>query len=87
LAKVWKDAGKREADLVEFQGKIDALLKDVKELEEEVDGLKEGMTGKYLEGFRAALAQVKVLFPYLDEGVLSQVSFKRKVEGGKLVPL
>jgi hypothetical protein len=87
LAKVWKDAGKREADLGELQGRIDALLKDVKELEGDVDGLKEEVAGKYLEGFGAALAQVKVLFPNLDEDVLLQASFLKKVEDGKLVSL
>ncbi|MCI78472.1 hypothetical protein A2U01_0099742, partial [Trifolium medium] len=43
------------------------------ELEDTVEGLKQSMVDKYVEGFRSSLAQVKVLFLDLDQGVLAQV--------------
>jgi hypothetical protein len=58
---------------------------EVVELEESNNALKEAMGEKYAEGFAAALDQVNVLFPDLDEVVLSQVDLLKFVEDGKLV--
>jgi hypothetical protein len=63
----------------------DRLNGDVKELEDENDGLKEQMAGKYVDGFNAAMEQVRVLFPDLDGDLLAQIDFVKKVEDGKLV--
>jgi hypothetical protein len=58
---------------------------EVVELEESNNALKDAMGEKYAEGFAAALDQVNVLFPDLDEAVLSQVDILKFVEDGKLV--
>jgi hypothetical protein len=58
---------------------------EVVELEESINALKDAMGEKYAEGFAAALDQVNVLFPDLDEAVLSQVDLLKFVEDGKLV--
>jgi hypothetical protein len=58
---------------------------EVVELEESNNALKDAMGEKYAEGFAAALDQVNVLFPDLDEAVLSQVDLLKFVEDGKLV--
>jgi hypothetical protein len=58
---------------------------EVVELEESNNALKDAMGEKYAEGFVAALDQVNVLFPDLDEAVLSQVDLLKFVEDGKLV--
>jgi hypothetical protein len=43
------------------------------------------MAGKYVAGFRAAIEQVRALFPDIDGDVLAQAYFLKKVENGKLV--
>jgi hypothetical protein len=43
------------------------------------------MAGKYVEGFKFALEQVRVLFPDIDVEVLAQADFLKKIEDGKLV--
>jgi hypothetical protein len=43
------------------------------------------MAGKYVDGFNAAMEQVRVLFPDLDGDILAQIDFVKKVEDGKLV--
>jgi hypothetical protein len=58
---------------------------EVVELEESNSALKDSLGEKYAEGFAAALDQVKVLFPDLDEAVLSEVDLLKFVEDGKLV--
>jgi hypothetical protein len=58
---------------------------EVVELEESNNALKDAMGEKYAEGFAAALDQVNVLFPDLDEAVLSQVDLLKFVEDRKLV--
>jgi hypothetical protein len=58
---------------------------EVVELEESNNALKDAMGENYAEGFAAALDQVNVLFPDLDEAVLSQVDLLKFVEDGKLV--
>ncbi|MCI84121.1 hypothetical protein A2U01_0105397, partial [Trifolium medium] len=45
----------------------------------------QSMADKYVEGFRSSLAQVKVLFPDLDQGVIAQADPLKRVEDGKLV--
>jgi hypothetical protein len=47
--------------------------------------LKDSLGEKYAEGFAAALDQVKILFPGLDETTLSEVDLLKFVEDGKLV--
>jgi hypothetical protein len=86
LVKIWKDAGQRDDDMSKLQAATDRLDGDLKELEEENDELKEDMAGKYVAGFRAAIEQVKALFPDIDGDVLAQADFLKKVEDGKLVP-
>jgi hypothetical protein len=58
---------------------------EVVELEESNNALKDAMGEKYAEGFAAALEQVKVLFPGLDEDLLSQADLLKFVEDGKLI--
>ena len=85
LVKIWKDASKRDEDMSTLQAAAERLDGDLKELEEN-DELKEDMAGKYVAGFRAAIEQVKALFPDIDGDVLAQADFLKKVEDGKLVP-
>jgi hypothetical protein len=85
LVKIWKDAGERDADKARLQGAADRLDGDLKELEEENDGLKEAMAGQFVSGFQSAIEQVRVLFPDIDSDTLAQVDFLKKVEEGKLV--
>jgi hypothetical protein len=85
LVKIWKDAGARDIDMSQLQSAADRLAGDIKELEGKIDALKEQMADKYVEGFAAAMAQVRVLFPDLDGDALGQVDFLKKVEDGKLV--
>jgi hypothetical protein len=85
LVKIWQDAGKRDADISQLQSAADRLHGDLRELEEEIDNLKEQMAGKYVDGFNAAMEQVRALFPGLDGDALAQIDFLKKVEGGKLV--
>jgi chromosome segregation ATPase len=85
LVKIWQDAGKRDADISQLQSAADRLHGDLRELEEEIDNLKEHMAGKYVDGFNAAMEQVRALFPGLDGDALAQIDFLKKVEGGKLV--
>jgi hypothetical protein len=54
-------------------------------LDAENDELKEGMAGKFVTGFQAALEQFRVLFPEIDGDVLAQADFLKRVEDGKLV--
>jgi hypothetical protein len=86
LVKIWKDAGRRDDDMSKLQAAADRLDGDLKELEEENDELKEDMAGKYVAGFRAAIEQVRALFPDIDGDILAQADFLKKVEEGKLVP-
>jgi hypothetical protein len=58
---------------------------EVVELEESNSALKDSLGEKYAEGFAATLAQVKVLFPDLDEAILYEVDLLKFVEDGKLV--
>jgi hypothetical protein len=58
---------------------------EVVELEERNSALKDSLGEKFAEGFAAALDQVKVLFPDLDEATLSEVDLLKFVEDGKLV--
>jgi hypothetical protein len=85
LVKIWKDAGKRNDDISQLQSVADRLDGDLKELEDENDALKEQMASKYVEGFKAAMEQVRALFPNLDGEALAQIDFLKKVEDGKLV--
>jgi hypothetical protein len=85
LVKIWKDAGRRDDDMTQLQAATDRLNGDLKELEDENDALKEQIAGKYVDGFAAAMAQVRVLFPDLDGDTLARVDFMKKVEDGKLV--
>jgi hypothetical protein len=43
------------------------------------------MAGKYVDGFNAAMEQVRALFHDLDGELLAQIYFVKKVEDGKLV--
>jgi hypothetical protein len=43
------------------------------------------MADKYVDGFQAAIEQVRVLFPDIDGDVLAQADFLKKIEDGKLV--
>jgi hypothetical protein len=85
LVKVWRDAIKRDEEMAAFNAATERLNGDLKDLEEENDELKAGMAGKFVDGFRAALEQIKVLFPDIDDEVLAQADFLKKVEDGKLV--
>jgi hypothetical protein len=85
LVKAWKYAGKREEDISQLQAAADRLDGDLKELEDENDALKEQMAGKYVDGFKAAMEQVRALFPCLDGDIFAQIDFLKKVEDGKLV--
>jgi hypothetical protein len=67
-----------EDDVVGFE-------EEIVELEESNGALKDSLGEKYAEGFAAALDQVKVLFPDLDEATLSEVDLLKFVEDGKLV--
>jgi hypothetical protein len=58
---------------------------EVVELEESNSALKDSLGEKYVEGFAAALDQVKVLFPGLDEATLSEADLLKFVEDGKLL--
>jgi hypothetical protein len=58
---------------------------EVVELEESNSALKDSLGEKYAEGFAAALDQVKVLFPGLDEATLSEADLLKFVEDGKLL--
>ncbi|MCI94069.1 hypothetical protein A2U01_0115367, partial [Trifolium medium] len=57
------------------------------ELEEVNEGLKQSMADKYVVGFRSSAAQVKALFPDIDQETLAQVDPLKKIEDGKLVSL
>jgi hypothetical protein len=59
---------------------------EVVELEESNAALKDALGEKYAEGFFAALEQIKVLFPGLDEATFNQADIMKVVEGDKLVP-
>jgi flagellar biosynthesis chaperone FliJ len=85
VVKIWKDANKRDDDMSKFQAAVERLDGDLKELEEENDELKENMASKYVVGFQAAIEQVRVLFPEIDDDVLAQADFLKKIEDGKLV--
>jgi hypothetical protein len=67
-----------EDDVAEFE-------EEIVELEKSNSSLKHSLGEKYAEGFAAALEQVKVLFPGLDEATLSEVDLMKFVEDGKLV--
>jgi hypothetical protein len=58
---------------------------EVVELEENNAALKDALGEKYAEGFSAALEQVRVLFPDLDEATLGQADLLKVVDGDKLV--
>jgi chromosome segregation ATPase len=85
LVKIWRDATKRDEEISVLHAAADRLNGDVKELEDENDSLKEQMAGKYVDGFNAAMEQVRALFPDLDGELLAQIDFVKKVEDGKLV--
>jgi hypothetical protein len=59
---------------------------EVVELEESNTALKDALGEKYAEGFFAALEQIKVLFPGLDEATINQADIMKVIEGDKLVP-
>jgi uncharacterized protein YukE len=85
LVKIWKDASGRDDEMSKLHAAAERLDGDLRELEAENDELKEGMAGKFVAGFQAALEQVRVLFPEIDGDVLTQADFLKKVEDGKLV--
>jgi hypothetical protein len=58
---------------------------EVVELEESNAALKDALGEKNTDGFAAALEQIRVLFPGLDEEILGQADFLNVVEDGKLV--
>jgi phage host-nuclease inhibitor protein Gam len=64
---------------------VERLSREVKELEDEADDLKEDMEGQYVGGFRSVIEQVQVLFPDIDGDVLAQADFLKKIQDGKLV--
>jgi hypothetical protein len=43
------------------------------------------MASKFVDGFQAAIEQVRVLFPDIDGDVLAQADFLKKIEDGKLM--
>jgi hypothetical protein len=71
--------------LVMAEDDVAGFEEEIVELEESNDALKDALGEKYAEGFAAALEQVKVLFPDLDEATLSEVDLLKFVEDGKLV--
>jgi chromosome segregation ATPase len=85
LVKIWRDATRRDEEMSALNAATERLNGDLKELEAENDELKEGMAGKFVTGFQAALEQVRVLFPEIDGDVLAQADFLKRVEDGKLV--
>jgi hypothetical protein len=85
LVKIWRDATKRDEEMSALNAATERLNGDLKELEAENDELKESMAGKFVDGFQAALEQVKILFPEIDGDVLAQADFLKRVEDGKLV--
>jgi hypothetical protein len=58
---------------------------EVVELVKSNSAVKDSLGEKYAEGFAAALDQVKVLFPDLDETILGEVDLLKFVEDGKLM--
>jgi hypothetical protein len=85
LVKIWKDATRRDDEVAKLHAAVERLDGDLKEMEEENDELKEDMASKFVAGFQAALEQVRALFPDIDEEILAQADFVKKVEDGKLV--
>jgi hypothetical protein len=71
--------------LVMAEDDVTGFEEEIVELEESNGALKDSMGEKYAEGFAAALEQVKVLFPDLDEATLSEADFTKFVDNGKLV--
>jgi hypothetical protein len=71
--------------LVMAEDDVAGFEEEVVELKESNSALKDSLGEKYAEGFAAALDQVKVLFPDLDEAFLSEVDLLKFVEDGKLV--
>jgi hypothetical protein len=71
--------------LVMAEDDVAGFEEEIVELEESNGALKDALGEKYAEGFAAALEQVKVLFPDLDEASLSEVDLLKFVEDGKLV--
>jgi hypothetical protein len=71
--------------LVMAEDDVAGFEEEIVELEESNGALKDSLGDKYAEGFAAALDQVKVLFPDLDEAILSEVDLLKFVEDGKLV--
>jgi chromosome segregation ATPase len=58
---------------------------EVVELEESNVALKDALGEKYAEGFTAALEQIKVLFPGLDEATFNRADMMKVIEDGELV--
>jgi hypothetical protein len=58
---------------------------EVVELEESNAALKDALGEKYAEGFTAALEQIKVLFPGLDEATFNRADMMKVIEDGELV--
>jgi chromosome segregation ATPase len=85
LVKIWKDAEQRDKDIVLLREAADRLDGDIKDLEEENGALKVAMAEQFVEGFQAALEQIRVLFPDIVGDRMAQVDFMKKVEDGKLV--
>jgi hypothetical protein len=85
LVKIWKDAEQRDKDIVQLREAADRLDGDIKDLEEENGALKVAMAEQFVEGFQAALEQIRVLFPDIVGDRMAQVDFMKKVEDGKLV--
>jgi hypothetical protein len=71
--------------LVMAEDDVAGFEEEIVELEESNGALKDSLGEKYAEGFAAALEQVKVLFPDLDEATLSEADLMKIVEDGKLV--
>jgi chromosome segregation ATPase len=58
---------------------------EVVELEESNAALKDALGEKYAEGFTAALEQIRILFPGLEEATFNQADMMKVIEDGKLV--
>jgi hypothetical protein len=71
--------------LVMAEDDVAGFEEEVVELEEINSALKDSLGEKYAEGFAVSLDQVKVLFPDLDEAILSEAHLLKYVEDGKLV--
>jgi hypothetical protein len=70
--------------LVMAEDDASGFEEEVVELEENNVALKDALEEKYTEGYSAALEQIRVLFPDLDEATLGQADILKVVDGDKL---